>query len=410
MTDNREDTFARFAALAVRVGLNVQPGQEVFITSPVEAAPFTRVVAAEAYRAGAGAVDVAWLDEQVTLARYRHAPRDSFTEYPVWLAEGRRSAAERGAAMLSVVGEDPGLLAGQDPDLIATATRTGMEKNHALLEFLSSNRSTWSIVAYPTLKWAEKVTGLTGEEALQGLWAKIAEATRLTSPDPVAAWEAQLAALEARRDRLNGLHLTAVRFTGPGTDLELRLPERHLWRGGRAVSTTGIRFAPNLPTEEVFTLPSRNGVNGTVRATKPLSYAGTLIEDIALTFKDGEVVQASASSGEDALTRLLDTDGGSRRLGEVALVAESGAVARTGTLFYNTLFDENAACHLALGNAYPFTLDGGEAMSAEELAAAGANASRAHVDFMIGGPSVDVTGVTTDGTEVPILRGGEFVE
>ena len=403
------DTLARYAALTVRVGLNVRAGQPVFISSPIEAAPFTRLAAAEAYRAGASLVDVAWFDDEVALARYRLAAKDSFSEYPVWFAQGRRAAGEAGAAFLSISGENPDLLAGQDPDSIAAATRASRTHNHALQELLSSNRSNWSVVAFPTRAWAAKVTGRNDDAGLESLWMHIISATRLDAPDPVSAWEEHLRALEARRDEINARRFRSLRFTGPGTNLHVRLPDAHLWRGGRAVTTGGQVFAPNLPTEEIFTLPSRDGVDGTVRATKPLSYAGTLIEDITLTFKDGECVQANATRNEDALIRLLDTDAGARRLGEVALVSNSGAVARTNTLFFNTLYDENAACHLALGNAYPFTVEGGADMSKDAFAAAGGNTSMTHVDFMIGDATVNVDGLTADGDSIPILREGEFV-
>ena len=244
---------------------------------------------------------------------------------------------------------------------------------------------------------------------MTALWSAIERLCRLDRPDPIAAWETHLAGLAARTDHLNAKRYTALRYSGPGTALTIGLPDGHVWVGGRSTSAAGVRFAPNLPTEEVFTMPHKDRVDGTVRSTKPLSYGGTLIEGFSLTFAEGRVVDVTAEKGEDVLRRLVKMDGGAARLGEVALVPHNSPVAQTGVLFYNTLFDENAASHVALGAAYKFTLRGGELMDDEEFERVGGNRSATHVDFMIGSPELDVDGVLAAGGSEPVMRRGDWV-
>jgi len=277
-------------------------------------------------------------------------------------------------------------------------------------EQISRNRTNWGVVAAAAGAWAARVyPHLPPDGQMTALWGAIERLCRLDRPDPIAAWETHLAALAARTDALNAKQYTALRYSGPGTALTIGLPAGHVWVGGRSASASGIRFAPNLPTEEVFTMPHKDRVDGTVRSTKPLSYGGTLIEGFSVTFAEGRVVQVAAEKGEDVLRSLVAMDPGAARLGELALVPHNSPVAQTGVLFYNTLFDENAASHVALGAAYKFTLRGGELLSDEEFERAGGNRSATHVDFMIGSPELDVDGVLADGSAEPVMRSGDWV-
>jgi aminopeptidase len=276
-------------------------------------------------------------------------------------------------------------------------------------ELIAKNQTNWSVIAAPSQAWADVVfPALPADRRVPELWKAIVRLCRLDRADPIGAWEEHLAALAARRDLLNARRYAALKYRGPGTELTIGLPDGHLWVSGRSQSLTGIPFAPNMPTEEVFTMPHKDRVDGIVRATKPLSYGGTLIEGLTMRFEAGRVVQVTAEQGEAILQQLIDTDAGSARLGEIALVPHSSPVAQSGVLFYNTLFDENAASHVAIGSAYRFTMDGGEAMSDAEFERAGGNRSATHVDFMIGSDELDIDGVTRDGTAEPLMRRGEW--
>jgi aminopeptidase len=300
-------------------------------------------------------------------------------------------------------------LKGQPPELVGAVQKAVSHAVRPFREHVSKNGANWSVIAAASARWAARVfPGVPADQQLDALWTAIAKLVRLDRPDPVAAWEVHLAALAARRDFLNERRYGALKYRGPGTDLSLGLAPGHLWVSGRSTSLGGIAFAPNLPTEEVFTMPHRDRVDGVVRSTKPLSYGGTLIEDFSMTFEGGRVVAATARQGEAVLRTLLDTDAGSARLGEVALVPQNSPVAQSGLLFYNTLFDENAASHVALGSAYKFTTAGGEEMSDEQFEQAGGNRSATHVDFMIGSGELDIDGVREDGTAEPLMRSGNW--
>jgi aminopeptidase len=404
--------LAAYADLIVHVGLNLQPGQRLIIGNrvPFEAAPLVRAVAAGAYRAGARLVDVLWHDDQLVLTRLREAPADSFGEFSGWRMQALLDHVARDDAGLFIAAEDPDLLRGQDPERIGSLLKTAAQAGKPVSEAIGRNLFNWSVVALPVAAWAAKAFG--GEQAepevlIDRLWELVARACRLHLPDPVAAWRTHLADLAARAQYLTARGYTGLRFTGPGTDLTLGLPLGHLWLGGQSTSRAGITFTPNLPTEEVFTLPDRARTEGVVRASLPLSHLGNLIENFTLTFAAGRVVRATAERGETALRQLLDIDDGASRLGEVALVAASSPVAAAGRLFYNTLFDENAASHLALGAAYRFCLPDGEALDDGAFAAAGGNLSALHLDFMIGSAAMDVDGLTAGGAE-PLMRQGEW--
>jgi aminopeptidase len=400
----------KLAALAVRVGLNLQPGQEVVMTAPVEALPLVRRIAAHAYQAGATLVTPLIGDDEVALARYRHAGDDAFDTAPGWLFEGMAAAFRGGAARLAVVGEDPTLLAGQDPAKVARANRARSIAYRPALELITSFAINWNLVPAATPGWAREVfPGLPESEAVARLWDAIFMACRVDQADPVAGWAAHNATLHARTKFLNGKDYAELRYRGPGTDLVIGLADGHLWAGGAEPAKNGIVCNPNIPTEEVFTTPHKLRVSGTVRSTKPLAYQGTLIDDIQVRFEEGRIVEAHAARGEDVLRRVLETDEGAARLGEVALVPHSSPISASGLLFRNTLFDENAASHIALGQAYTTCLRDSAGVPMDELAKRGANASLIHIDWMIGSGEIDIDGVTKTGSVEPLMRGGEFV-
>ena len=407
-----------YAELTVRIGLNLQPRQRLLIIGPVanggcslEAAPLVRQITAAAYDAGAQLVETVWGDESLLAARLTHAPRDSFDEFSGWLPTALVEHVEAGHAVLSIYANDPDQLKAFPPDVVSALQQATARAVRPFREQISRNRTNWGVVAAAAATWAARVyPDLPPAEQVTALWSAIERLCRLDRTDPIAAWETHLAELAARTDHLNAKQYTALRYTGPGTALTIGLPQGHVWVGGRSASAAGIRFAPNLPTEEVFTMPHKDRVDGTVRSTKPLSYGGTLIEGFSLTFAEGRVVNVTAEKGEDVLRQLVTMDAGAAQLGEIALVPHNSPVAQTGVLFYNTLFDENAASHVALGAAYKFTLRGGETMSDEAFEEAGGNRSATHVDFMIGSSDLDIDGVLADGSVEPLMRNGDWAQ
>jgi aminopeptidase len=414
-TKDFDERLTQYAELALKVGLNFQPGQRLLITNvssggvTLEAAPLVRQLAAAAYRAGARFVDVLWSDEPLRLMRFVRAPRDSFEEYPAWLVTATLEYIERGDAVLSVKADDPDLLRAQDPALVGLARAVAWKQLAPVFEHIERNSTNWLVIAAATAAWAARVFPETPEsQQLARLWESLFAICRVDTADPIAAWRAHMAELRARRDYLNDKAYRALHYVGPGTDLTVGLPQGHLWESAGMPSRQGIDFIANLPTEEVFTLADRLRADGTVKASLPLSYAGTLIEDFTVTFSQGRAVAATATRGETVLRSLLETDEGAARLGEVALVPHSSPIAQTGRLFLNTLIDENAASHLAFGSAYRFSLQGGGVLSDEAFAAAGGNTSLVHVDFMIGSGSLDVHGITGEGGIEPVMRGGEW--
>lgn len=399
----------RYADLVIRVGVNIQPGQRLVIRAPVEAAPLVRRAVAAAYQAGARLVDVMWSDDAVSLARFQHAPRDSFEELPPYLARSLEWYADQGDAFVTVVGGDPDLLKDQDPALVATAQKAIQTATSAFRDFILRDAVNWTVAAMPTPSWAAKIfPDHPPAEQLELLCEAIFDACRLRQENPVAAWRAHVDGLLARSEQLNQKRYRALKLKAPGTDLTVGLPDGHVWKSAQSSSDAGVRFTPNLPTEEVFTLPHKDRVEGVVTASRPLSYGGKLIENFRLTFEGGRVVDLAADTGEDTLRRLIETDEGAARLGEFALVPHGSPISQSGLLFFNTLFDENAASHVALGGAYRFSLDGGKNMSEEAFRAAGGNTSLTHVDFMIGSGQMDVDGVTADGSTEPVMRQGEW--
>ena len=406
-----------YADLTVRVGLNLQPTQRLLIIGPIanggaalDAAPLVRAITGSAYRAGARLVETLWGDEALLAARLEHAPRDSFSEFSAWLPDALVQHAAAGHAVLSIYANDPDQLKDAPQDLVGAVQQTTANHVRPFRDYIARNYTHWAVVAAAAPTWAARVfPDVEPSRQVQRLWDAIALLCRLDREDPIAAWETHLADLAARTDHLNTKQYSALRYSGPGTNLTIGLPNGHAWVGGRSANAAGTRFAPNLPTEEVFTMPHKDRVDGVVRATKPLSYGGTLIENFTLRFDGGRVVELHAEKNESVLKRLVEMDAGAARLGELALVPHSSPVAQTGVLFYNTLFDENAASHVALGAAYKFTLRGGESMSEEAFEQAGGNRSAAHVDFMIGSGELDVDGVLPSGTSEPVMRKGEWV-
>jgi aminopeptidase len=408
-----EDRYApqldKLAEVAIRVGLNLQPGQDLVLTAPVAALPLVRRVVAEAYRAGAGLVTPILGDEALMLARYHNAPDDSFDRAPGWLYEGMAKAFEGGAARMAVVGDDPMLLAEEDPAKVARAGKANSMAYKPALEHIANFAINWSIASYPSPSWARRMfPDLPEDQAVDRLAQAIFAASRVDTSDPVAAWQAHNATLRARTEWLNEQRFAALHFTGPGTDLTVGLADGHEWQGGASVARNGVTCNPNIPTEEVFTTPHAARTEGHVRASKPLSHQGSLIENIEVRFEGGRITEARASRGEAVLHKLLDTDEGARRLGEVALVPHSSPISQSGLLFYNTLYDENAACHIALGQCYSQCFEGGDSLSPDEIAARGGNASLIHVDWMIGGAETDIDGLREDGSRVPVFRQGEW--
>lgn len=405
----KETELLKYAQLAVKVGVNIQKGQLLVINAPIIAKELVYKITEVAFQEGARNVHVEWSDDQFTKIKYANAPDEAFTEYPLWKAKGYEEMVEDGAAFLTILAPDPELLKDVDPKKVATAQKTAGKAMAKFREYIQSDKVSWSIIAYPTKEWAVKVFPNEREtKQMQKLWNAIMSATRIDRDDPIAAWQQHQANLQQKVDYLNTKKYSKLHFKAPGTNLTIELPDKHLWVGGGGKNERGITFIPNMPTEEVFTTPKKDGVNGTVTSTKPLNYGGTVIDNFSFTFEKGKIVNFTADKGYETLKQLIETDEGSGYLGEVALVPHSSPISQTNYIFYNTLFDENASCHVAIGSAYAFCLEGGKTMSKEELEKHGANTSITHVDFMIGSDKLDIDGETADGTREPIFRQGNW--
>ncbi len=405
-----ENKLDRLAEVAVRVGLGLERGQELVMTAPLDALPLARRITEQAYKAGAALVTVLFTDEEATLMRFHYAPDESFDRAAQWLHDGIANAFRSGAARLAIAGANPALLAKEDPGKVARANLALSKASRPALDLITRHEINWTIVPSATPTWARNVFPEDDEEtAVAKLWEAIFAATRINEPDPVGAWRTHDNHLRARAELLNNKRFSALHFRGPGTDLRVGLADDHLWMGGGTTAGNGLPCIPNMPTEEVFTTPHKNRVDGTVRSSKPLSYQGTLIENIEVRFEGGRIVNASARTGEAVLQRMIETDEGARRLGEVALVPHSSPIAKSGLLFWNTLFDENASSHIALGQAYSTCIRNGDTLSPEKLASQGANNSLIHVDWMIGSGEVDVDGITAEGNAEALMRKGEWV-
>lgn len=399
----------RLAEVAVRTGVNLQKGQDLVITAPMSALPLVQRIAVHAYKAGAGVVMPFFNDDAITLARYENAVDASFDHAPGWFYEGLAAAFKGGAARMAITGDDPMLLAEQDPAKVARLSKATSIAAKPAMNPIVGFEVNWNIVAFPGAGWAARVfPDLPVEEAQGKLMDAIYAASRLDGDDPVANWADHTAELKKRVKWLNDQNFDALHYTGPGTDLQLGLAEGHIWKGGASPALNGVVCQPNIPTEEVFTCPHAYKVDGMVSATKPLAHQGNVIEDISVRFEAGKIVEATASKGQEQLRALLATDDGASRIGEVALVPHSSPISQSGVLFFNTLFDENASCHIALGQCYADTIEGGSELSPEELQQKGGNQSLIHVDWMMGSDAVDIDGVTLTGDRVPVMRKGEW--
>ena len=405
-----DEKLDKLAEVAVRVGLGLQPGQELVMTASLDSVALARRITEHAYRAGASLVTTLFSDDEATLARYRYAPDASFDHAAKWLYEGMGAAFKNGAARLAIAGANPSLLSNEDPEKVSRANRAVSQAYRPALELITRHAINWTIVACATPAWAKVMfPDDAPDAALARLWEAIFATSRIDRDDPVAAWKEHDAGLQRRAAMLNEKRYAALQYRGPGTDFRLGLADDHLWLGGGTTAGNGYYCIPNMPTEEVFTTPHNDRADGVATATKPLSHQGTMIEGIRVRFESGRIVEAHATRGEEVLRKLIDTDDGARRLGEVALVPHSSPIAHSGLLFYNTLFDENAASHIALGQAYSSCVREGDKLTPEQLAAKGANDSLIHVDWMIGSGEMDIDGITASGAAEPLMRKGEWV-
>ncbi len=399
----------KLAQLAVYTGLGLRPGQDLILTAPVEALPLVKRIAVHAYKAGAGLVTPLFSDGELTLARYKYANNASFDKAPDWLYNGIGKAFDNNAARMAIVGDDPMLLANQDSDKIGRANKANSIAYKPARERITRFNINWNIIAWPGAAWAKRMfPELSGTEAQSKLADAIFDASRVNTTDPVEEWKKHNEVLRKKCKWLNELDFASLHFNGPGTDLIVGLADGHEWMGGASIAQNGITCNPNIPSEEVFTTPHALNVNGSVCSTKPLSHQGALIDEIQVRFENGKITSAKASKGEEVLLKILDSDEGARRLGEVALVPNSSPISQSGLLFYNTLFDENAACHIALGQCYSKCFKGEENLSEKEISKRGGNSSMIHIDWMIGSRHIDIDGINSDGSRVAVFRKGEW--
>src|SRR5882757_8126382 len=399
----------RLAEVAIKVGLRLQPGQDLLLTAPAAALPLVRRIAEHAYKAGAGLVTPFLSDEEITLSRYRFGHDDGFDRAAGWLYEGMAKAFSQNTARLAIVGDDPMLLSGEDPAKVARASKANSMAYQPALEKIVNFDTNWNIIAFPSPSWAKQVFPDDAEDvAVAKLADAIFKASRVDNDGAIAAWDKHNAVLRERTEWLNGQRFGALHYSGPGTDLTIGLADGHEWQGGASTAQNGITCNANIPTEEVFTTPHARRVSGHVVSSKPLSYQGSLIDGIAVRFEEGRIVEATATRGAEVLNKVLDTDEGARRLGEVALVPHSSPISKSGLLFFNTLFDENAACHIALGQCYSKCFLDGANLTPQQIAARGGNRSLIHIDWMIGSDEIDIDGVYADGRRVPVFRKGEW--
>ncbi len=399
----------KLAHVAIKVGLQLAEGQDLVMTAPISAAPLARLIAEHAYKAGAGLVTTLYSDEVATLSRYKYAHDASFDQAAGWLYKGMAEAFSNNAARLAIAGDNPMMLAGQDPEKVSRANRANSTAYKPAMQLITGFDINWNIVSYPTVAWAKLMFPDDAEEVAVGKLADaIFAASRVDRDDPIAAWKEHNANLKRRWSWLNGKNFASLKYSGPGTDLTIGLADGHEWKGGASQAKNGITCNPNIPTEEVFTTPHRLRVEGHVASTKPLSHNGTLVVDMQARFEAGRLVELKASKGQDVFNKVLDTDEGARRLGEVALVPHSSPISASGLLFYNTLYDENAASHIAMGQCYSDCFVGGKSLTPDQVTAQGGNTSNIHIDWMIGSDKIDIDGVHADGSSEPVMRAGEW--
>ncbi|HFU4054077.1 TPA: aminopeptidase [Streptococcus suis] len=407
---NFKENLAKYAKLLVSTGINVQPGHTVQLTIGVEQAELARLIVKEAYAHGAAEVLVNWLDDVIARERLVNVDVELLEQvHPQRITE-MNYLLERKASRLVVLSDDPGAYDGVDPEKLSRNARALSQALNPMRQATQANKISWTLGAASGLEWAKKVfpNAASDEEAVDLLWDQIFKTCRVYEEDPIKAWEEHEARLVAKAKVLNDEQFVKLHYTAPGTDLVLGMPKNHLWEAAGSVNAQGEHFIANMPTEEVFTAPDYRVADGYVTSTKPLSYNGNIIEGIKVTFKDGEIVDVTAEKGDEVMKKLVFDNVGARGLGEVALVPDKSPISQSGVTFFNTLFDENASNHLAIGQAYAFSIEGGTEMSQEELKEAGLNRSDVHVDFMIGSNKMNIDGIREDGTRVPIFRDGEW--
>lgn len=399
----------KYADITVKVGLNIQPGQTLWINAPIHTPELVRLITKKSYEAGAKHVFVEWQDDVITQLKYKMAPDEAFEEYPMWRAKALEDIAEQDGAYLYIDSSDPELLKEVDGKRLSAFSKAAGAALVKWREAMNTYKMTWSIIAVPSVAWAKKVfPDLADQDAIDALWNAIFEATRVNQDEPIQKWLDHNATLREKREYLNQKQYKKIHYRAPGTELTVELPDKHLWKGGATNTLQGNPTNPNLPTEEVFVSPRREGTQGVVRSTKPLSYQGNLIEEFTLKFENGRIVEYQAEKGYETLKNLVELDEGAHYLGEIALVPHDSPISNSNLIFFNTLFDENASNHLAIGRAFATCIEGGTTMTKEELAQAGLNDSITHVDFMIGSGQMDIDGELADGTREPIFRNGNW--
>ncbi|MFX0004822.1 MAG: aminopeptidase [Candidatus Hodarchaeota archaeon] len=411
-----EQNLEKYAELILKVGVNLQKGQWLLITphglgtSLLDLAPFIEIVVKKAYQLGARFVDVLWNNPQLHLIRLKYATRDSFEEVPNWPRDASLENIEKGGAGLNILASDPNFFNNQDPELVTTMIKAIRKNRKPVIDLLNQKKArNGSVVAASCDAWAKKIfPDLPSDKRIVKLWDKIFEICRIKQKDPVSAWNDHINKLTSRKNYLNEKQYAFLQLKAPGTNLTIGLPEGHMWGASKSTSQKGIEYVSNIPTEEIYTLPHKDITEGTVKITKPLNYGGYSIEDIELKFSKGKVIELNAGKGKDLLSKLIKTDEGASRLGEIALIPNSSPISQSGLIFYNNLIDENASNHIALGFAYKPSLKNGKEMSDEEFMAAGGNVSLIHIDVMIGSGKMDVDGITKDGKVESIMRNGEW--
>lgn len=404
-----EKDLQKYAELLVKVGLNVQKGEPVYIQASIESSSFVHLLVEEAYKVGAEDVQVKYKDDRLQQLKYKYEPEEFFSEIKQYVVDERLDYLDRKAAFLSLISSSPDSLKDADPKKINKAMAASGKAFKDYMVAIQSDKVSWCVAAYPSVGWAKMMyPDLDDQEAFDKLLETILKTVRVDQEDPVKAWEEHDKTLHEKAEYLNNKKYKALHYKSEGTDLTIELPKLQYWSGASSVNSKGNSFVANMPTEEVFTAPHKNGVNGTVKNTLPLSHSGNIIDDFTITFKDGEVVDYKAGVGEEILKGILETDEGAKRLGEVALVPVDSPISNMNALFYNTLFDENASCHIALGSAYAFCIEDGKNMTEEELAENGLNDSMTHVDFMIGCKDLSIDGILENGEREPVFREGNW--
>lgn len=404
-----EEKLEQFAELTVKVGANVQKGQTLLINTTTDTVEFTRLVVKKAYEVGAARVTVNFSDDVINREFFDNAPDDEFAKFPRWISEQRDELIERKGALLWIDAVDPDNLTGVPVEKLSAHQKASGKALENYRDAVMNDKIAWSIIAVPSKKWAAKVfPNLKEEEQVPALWEAIFKTVHIGKGNVIDNWEQHLKNLDERAAILNKKRYAKLHYTAPGTDLTIELPDKHIWCTGASYTPEGTSFVANMPTEEVYTMPSKYGVNGYVSNTKPLAFQGNIIDQFKITFENGKIVKTEAKVGAELLQELTKADEGSQYLGEVALVPHESPISASNILYYNTLFDENASNHLAIGEAYPTCYEGGSALSKEQLEEKGINTSITHEDFMVGSGEMDIDGVLPDGTVEPIFRKGSW--